>query len=261
MALPGLTKAQMVEVDRIMIEDYNIPLELMMENAGLALARIAANYLDSVEKSIGIVVGSGNNGGGGLVAARRLHNWGFDVHVIIPKGIEAFKPVPRIQLQRAESIGVRIVEGLPESLNPRELRVVIDAYIGYGYTKRVDQLTTDVTDFLSSHTRVVSLDAPTGLDVTSGEMSNSFRPHTTLTIAFPKIGLLKGYPNVTGDLFVCDIGVPIEVYRSSLSIEWKSPYSISWLDDLSYLFGASQTLPVSVSYSKKTDSFSWVPVT
>ena len=97
MALPGLTKEQMIEVDRIMTEDYNVPLELMMENAGLALARIAAKYLDSVEKSIGIVVGSGNNGGGGLVAARRLHNWGFDVHVIIPKGNEAFKPVPRMQ--------------------------------------------------------------------------------------------------------------------------------------------------------------------
>ena len=84
MALPGLTKKQMIEVDRIMMEDYNIPVELMMENAGLALARIAAKYLDSAEKSIGIVVGSGNNGGGGLVAARRLHSWGFDVLVIVP---------------------------------------------------------------------------------------------------------------------------------------------------------------------------------
>ncbi|MHA1480270.1 MAG: NAD(P)H-hydrate epimerase [Candidatus Thorarchaeota archaeon] len=250
----------MIEVDRIMLEDYNIPLELMMENAGLALARIAAKYLDSAEKSIGIVVGSGNNGGGGLVAARRLHSWGFDVHVIIPKGIEAFKPVPRMQWQRAKSLGVRIAEGLHESLNPRTLRVVIDAYIGYGYTKRVDSLTTDVTDFLSNHTRVVSLDAPTGLNVTTGEMSNSFRPHTTLTIAFPKIGLLKGYPDITGDLFVCDIGVPSEVYRSSLGVNWNPPYAISWLETLSTLFGESQTLPVNVSYSKETDAYSWVPI-
>ena len=43
MGLPGITKEQMAEVDRIMVEDFKIPVELMMELAGLNLAILALN--------------------------------------------------------------------------------------------------------------------------------------------------------------------------------------------------------------------------
>lgn len=77
--IPFLTTDQMREVDRAMIEDYGIQLIQMMENAGRNLAELARrrflNSRPSGQKVI-VLAGTGGNGGGGLVCARRLHNWG-----------------------------------------------------------------------------------------------------------------------------------------------------------------------------------------
>ena len=99
MGLPGLTKEQMVEVDRIMVEQLHIPIELMMENAGLNLARLAIRMNTQGNRKFKVVAGSGNNGGGGIVAARRLNNWGYDVEIYVPKGINSMRELPRIQLR------------------------------------------------------------------------------------------------------------------------------------------------------------------
>jgi NAD(P)H-hydrate epimerase len=77
--LPALTSAQMIEVDRAMVEDYHIELAQMMENAGHCLAKLARRrFLDGDPrgKRVTILAGSGGNGGGALVCARRLHTWG-----------------------------------------------------------------------------------------------------------------------------------------------------------------------------------------
>ncbi|MHA1636890.1 MAG: NAD(P)H-hydrate epimerase [Candidatus Thorarchaeota archaeon] len=246
----------MIEVDRIMVEDYNIPVEMMMENAGSALARVAIFHLDDPRKTIGIVVGSGNNGGGGLVAARRLHGWGFNVRVYVPKHIGTFREVPKAQWKRAQSIGVDAVEELPTVVDSREIRVLIDAYLGYGYQSKDDSLSDTVFDFLASHPRLITLDAPSGLDVNTGEMIRKMRPHSTLTIAFPKIGLLKGHPVTTGNLLVCDIGVPIEIFREKLDIDWSSPFSQKSLYTLSKSFGEDQVVPLNVGKSNSTHYWS-----
>jgi len=80
--IPSITTKQMREVDRAMIEDFGIQLVQMMENAGRALATAARVRLggSAVGRSVLILAGRGNNGGGGLVAARRLANWGAKGH-------------------------------------------------------------------------------------------------------------------------------------------------------------------------------------
>ena len=72
------------EMDYTSINRYNIPIELMMENAGLNLARLST-YFAKPSDSILIGVGTGNNGGGGLVAARRLAGWGYKVYIHLPE--------------------------------------------------------------------------------------------------------------------------------------------------------------------------------
>ena len=82
--IPRLTTAQMIEVDRLMIEKYKIDLVQMMENAGRNLARLAQElYLPHGQTNQPIVVlaGTGGNGGGALVSARRLLSWGYKVQV------------------------------------------------------------------------------------------------------------------------------------------------------------------------------------
>lgn len=86
--VPYVTTDQMVEVDRAMIEDYGITLIQMMENAGRNLAHVArSRFLDGSpqDKSVTVMTGRGGNGGGALVCARRLHNWGARVRVCLAK--------------------------------------------------------------------------------------------------------------------------------------------------------------------------------
>lgn len=82
---PGISVAQMREVDWMMIEDYGIELLQMMENAGRSLAAfVRAQLADTVAgRRIVALVGPGNNGGGGLVAARHLANAGASVIVAL----------------------------------------------------------------------------------------------------------------------------------------------------------------------------------
>src|SRR3990172_4980158 len=81
----SVTTEQMVEVDRAMMEEYGISLVRMMENAGRNLAELARFKLGGrVEgKTVALLAGAGNNGGGGMVAARHLDNWGAQVIVFL----------------------------------------------------------------------------------------------------------------------------------------------------------------------------------
>lgn len=92
------------QMDAEAISRYGLPIELMMENAGLHLARLVAAK-SRKEQSIRVSVGNGNNGGGGLVAARRLAAWGFSVHLDFFTEITA--ALPRLQLDRAIRFGVQ----------------------------------------------------------------------------------------------------------------------------------------------------------
>jgi NAD(P)H-hydrate epimerase len=109
--LPSLTTAQMVEVDRAMTEDYQIELIQMMENAGRNLAHLArTRFLDGDPRGMHMVVlaGTGGNGGGALVAARRLHTWGARVAVAPTKEVDAFKAVSAHQLAIVMRMGMQV---------------------------------------------------------------------------------------------------------------------------------------------------------
>ncbi len=99
--VPYLTTEQMVEVDRLMIEDFKIELLQMMENAGRNLAHLARVRFfdgDPIGKKVVVLAGTGGNGGGALVCARRLHNYGAQVKVFVTGPDETFRPIPAHQL-------------------------------------------------------------------------------------------------------------------------------------------------------------------
>lgn len=194
MALPGLTKDQMLEVDRLMMEEYHIPVELMMEHAGFNLARLACQLTGSAKSKcvFQVIAGSGNNGGGGLVAARRLHSWGLKTDIFLPKGHKKLGEIPTKQLSRVQKLGVKTFQELStSSSNQEDNSVVLDCYIGYGFSRRSDKISEEVFEFMRAHTNIISLDAPSGLDVTTGDDVSKIRPQATLTVAFVKEGLLR----------------------------------------------------------------------
>ena len=76
--VPAVTSVEMATVDQAMVEDYGIDFIQMMENAGRVLAAMARDrFLDGDPrgKTVVVLAGPGGNGGGALVAGRRLHGW------------------------------------------------------------------------------------------------------------------------------------------------------------------------------------------
>src|SRR5512137_653257 len=127
MTIPALTTDQMRDVDRLMVETYHISLEQMMENAGHNLAELARRRLagKAAGKTITVLCGPGNNGGGGMVAARHLHNWGADVRLVLAAEPARLKPVPRKQWAILQAMGLERPKADP---GPADL--VVDALLG-----------------------------------------------------------------------------------------------------------------------------------
>ena len=214
--VPTLTTAQMEEVDRLMIADYGIDLLQMMELAGRSLATLARRLLDGdvSDRPVVVLAGRGNNGGGGLTAARHLLNWGAWVQIVCSYPPEEYKGAAAHQLRTLQAMGAPLAwaeEGW--ELPPADL--LIDAIIGYGLrgdsrgpARGLIQLAN------SSAAPILSLDTPSGVDTAEGRV---FDPHiqatATLTLALPKHGFRQpAAAAACGDLYLADIGVPAALY-------------------------------------------------
>jgi NAD(P)H-hydrate epimerase len=83
--MKAITSKEMKIIDFRAINNYNINLFQMMELAGFHLTELTVKLFPKLieEKKILILAGKGNNGGGGLSAARHLSNRGFLVEVIL----------------------------------------------------------------------------------------------------------------------------------------------------------------------------------
>src|SRR6516165_9926309 len=133
---PYVTTPQMVEVDRAMIEDFKIELIQMMENAGRNLAHLTRiRFLDGDPQGRRVIVlaggGGGGNGGGALVAARRLHNWGAWVEVILGQPRSAMSKIPAHQLEIVERMDISVMAA-SAAANLAAATVILDGLIGYG---------------------------------------------------------------------------------------------------------------------------------
>lgn len=221
--IPELTTAQMIEVDRAMLEDYHISLLQMMENAGRSLAKLARTRFlagNASEKKVVILAGTGGNGGGALVCARHLHNWGAQVTLVLTKSASAFSGVPAQQLDALQRIGVVIAD--PDSLSELlPANLIVDGLIGYSLTGAPRGTAADLICWGNKQEApILSLDTPSGLDTTSGESHDpTVRATATLTLALPKTGLLKSNAaDFVGELYLADISVPPDLYRKSFEI-------------------------------------------
>jgi NAD(P)H-hydrate epimerase len=213
MNVPALTRDQMIEVDRLMIEEYGIQLIQMMENAGRNLAEMAYRMLGETirSKKIAVLCGAGNNGGGGMVAARHLHNRGADVSAMLIGEPIKMKEVPELQWRIIEILGLT-----GEDVNLEGIDLIIDAMIGYGLTGNPRQpVAAWIQKANASGHPILALDAPSGFNATTGIPGDScIQAAVTMTLALPKTGLLHPTASsVVGELHLADISVPPDLYQ------------------------------------------------
>ena len=209
----------MIEVDRLMIDSYGITLLQMMENAGRNLALLAKQMLgnDIVNRKICVIAGNGNNGGGGLAAARHLSNWGAEVTVLVATPAADFKPVAAQQLEIVRHLPISVVfaGNQAEYIDWCSCQLIIDAIFGYGLNRPPEGMVADIIRTINTlDCPVLSLDAPSGLDTSNGYISDRIiRADATLTLALPKTGLLqKEAQPYVGNLYIGDISVPPLLY-------------------------------------------------
>lgn len=219
MNIPYITTEQMREVDRLMVEQYHISLVQMMENAGRNLAALAVDrFLDKNPhgKQVLILAGRGGNGGGGLVCARRLHNWGAHVQMITTHTADEFQGVPAQQLKALQSLAMTITPaeaGFPD----RRIDLIIDAIIGYSLSgDPAGNAARMITWANQMAAPILSLDVPSGLEATSGRAHQpAIKAAATMTLALPKLGFLQeSAAEFFGELYLADISVPRELYGS-----------------------------------------------
>lgn len=196
----ALSLSDFKTMDYYVVKDYNLPIELMMENAGLHLARFISDS-HTTEQKVSIGIGNGNNGGGGLVAARKLAAWGFEVFLDILTPIT--KEIPARQFKRAKKYGV-------QKTSTEQPDIWIDAYLGFSQKLPLsDSLLSTIEKVNKSKAVKISLDLPTGF--LGNRDDTYFQADRVLTLASPK-KILFDLPTNT-ELYVADIGIPQEVYK------------------------------------------------
>lgn len=213
--IPYLTTKQMIEVDRAMMEDYKIAL--MMENAGRNLAHLARErFFDGNPhgKKVVVLAGTGGNGGGALVCARRLHNYGARVQVFVTKPDEEFTPIPAHQLDILHRMNIPMAQadGIDQADQPD---LIVDGVIGYSLKVAPRGTAGDLIRWANcQNVPILALDAPSGVDTTTGTVFDpAIEATATMTLALPKEGLrAAGVDQRVGELYLADISVPPELY-------------------------------------------------
>ncbi len=219
---------QMIEVDRLMMEEYHIELIQMMENAGRCLAIVARDVFldnDPQDKKVCVLAGTGGNGGGALVCARRLSNWGAKVTVVLTDDDEKMTKIPKHQLSILRRMEVNITKA---EISDDSYDLIIDGIIGYSVKGDPYGAAKTMIDWANASTiKVLSLDTPSGLDLTSGTIHNpTIKANATLTLAMPKNGLFAESSSThVGSLYLGDISVPPKLYsEDSLKLKAENVF-------------------------------------
>jgi NAD(P)H-hydrate epimerase len=223
--VPVLQPAQMREVQRVAQEDYGIDILQMTENAGRSAAMLAMAMLGGRARGqrLVILVGGGNKGAAGLAATRHLTNWGFAVEPVLGEVETEMTFVARRHIQILRSAGIIA----PADSDTSEFHLegqllaadlVIDALLGYGIEGPPMGMAAAITHLaLQAKRPVLSLDVPTGVSASTGEIhAPAIRAVTTLALDLPKRGLVElKNREVAGELYLADLGIPRAVYERS----------------------------------------------
>jgi hydroxyethylthiazole kinase-like uncharacterized protein yjeF len=213
-----LTAEQTRQIDS-QCAGMGLPTEVLMENAGKAVAEEMGRILGTINKqNVLTLIGPGNNGGDGLVAARYLHDWGAEVSLYLCSQRPPDDGNLRLARERAipeidatSDDGLKHLDELLSSAT-----VVIDALFGTGKSRPLTGIFSRVLDRISRtktdkpQLRIVAVDIPSGLDADTGATDPAcLQADNTITLGFLKIGLFN-FPGSarSGKVSVVDIGIP-----------------------------------------------------
>jgi ADP-dependent NAD(P)H-hydrate dehydratase / NAD(P)H-hydrate epimerase len=204
-----LSSAQIKALDEYTIQHEPIASIDLMERACSAFTAWFTSKFGP-DKKVGIVCGTGNNGGDGLGIARLLNNQGYNIKIWIVKGSMPESPDFKLNLERIRGklsmfeISTQDDQGLFSDRN-----ILIDAILGSGLSRPAEGIYAQVIRCINNTQAIrVAVDVPSGLmadKLSSGEIVSA---DNTLTFQSPKLSfLLPQSGQYIGELYVVDIGL------------------------------------------------------
>jgi NAD(P)H-hydrate epimerase len=212
-----LTAAESRQVDLLSQQRYGVPSYTLMTRAGKSVAEVIVRWASStaVGQGVLVVAGKGNNGGDGMVAARRLRQLGINVRAVLLGSVDALKGDAARACNEFVSSG-GIVEQLASDERLRDVfaarpGIIVDAIFGTGLNAAIQGLPHFAVQLIEdSEVPVVAIDIASGVNSDTGAiMGAAVKAALTVTFGFAKFGHVS-YPGAAhcGDLKVADIGFP-----------------------------------------------------
>jgi ADP-dependent NAD(P)H-hydrate dehydratase / NAD(P)H-hydrate epimerase len=202
---PVFEAAEMRAADAWAIGEHGVPSLDLMERAGAGLARVTAAAARA--GPVRVVIGKGNNGGDGLVAARLLRGEGREVDVLAVVAPGELRGDPKVNLDRLHGAP-------PEPFAPERLEgsgAVVDALLGTGFEGSPrEPLRSAIAAINSQDSPVVACDVPSGVNASNGEVEgDAVRAAASATFHGSKVGLhLEPGKSHAGRVEVVEIGIP-----------------------------------------------------
>jgi NAD(P)H-hydrate epimerase len=180
-----------------------------MERASREFVSWFVQRFDATKK-IGIVCGTGNNGGDGLAIGRMLLDWGYPVSIWIVRGKVSESNDFKINLDRLKSkteiceITTEADQGLFTKCD-----VLIDAIFGSGLSRPVEGIYAQAIRCINkTDAIVVAVDMPSGLQTDSHSSGEIIEADYTATFQLPKLPLFfPEFFKFSGEFKVLDIGL------------------------------------------------------
>jgi NAD(P)H-hydrate epimerase len=217
MTSPIFTREQVRQVDRWAIDELDMSGLVLMENAGRGTVDVLERL--GIAGPVEILCGKGNNAGDGFVIARHLEIRGHTCRVLLLCAAEELTGDAATNFAILKKTSVPIVEWTLRAGSSPSLDAdwILDAMLGTGAIGEPRPPFDAAIDWINARpakTQALAVDVPSGLDCDTGRPAkHTVRADHTCTFAAMKVGFTKpGAAAYTGQVHVCDIGVPSSIF-------------------------------------------------
>lgn len=242
-----LDTKQIKSLDAYTIEHEPIPSIDLMERACNAFVAWFTERYDAGKK-IGIVCGTGNNGGDGLGIARLLKEWGYSVKVWIVKGIVPESPDFKINLERiAGKIEIKEIISDADKGLFTNLDILIDGIFGSGLSRPAQGIYEQAITCINEADVVrIAIDIPSGLMANAHSEGSVVCADFTISFQLPKLAfLLPENHQYVGQWAFVDIGLDKEFIRHE-----KTDYALTQRKNVRKLLRPRSTFDHKGNYGK-----------
>jgi hydroxyethylthiazole kinase-like uncharacterized protein yjeF len=215
-----VTAAEMRAIDRATTERFGVSSLALMENAGAAVGDYVLTHYAAAHRIV-VFCGKGNNGGDGFVAARRLHEQGKKVQVILLADRADLRGDAAAMFAKLPNAALAVHSS--DELKTERVRLALsvdlylDAILGTGFKPPVTGLYADAIAILNaSCIPVVGVDIPSGADAdaTSPQTGTIARADSIVTFTAPRPAHVFSMLT-SGPTFIAEIGSPPEAIASA----------------------------------------------